>query len=156
MDSTAQGSGERRDTLQVHVVWYTRQGPYHTLPDSQKPKPMTWLNGINNSTDMNLNKTQVLVMDRSNFRFPAYSRHTLYISKSMNSFLSFTESLVSGYAHFRQRLPFRNTSIMHRIISFCELFLSVFKDYRESRGFAKLSFLVLRPLFLQHLQILSK
>ena len=64
IDSTAQGSGERRDTLQVHVVWYTRQGPYHTLPDSQKPKPMTWLNGINNSTDMNLNKTQVLVMDR--------------------------------------------------------------------------------------------
>lgn len=42
------------------------------------------------------------------------------------------------------------------LFSFCELFLSVFKDYRESRGFAKLSFLVLRPLFLQHLQILSK
>ena len=38
IDSTAQGSGERRDTLQVHVVWYTRQRPCCTLPDSQKPK----------------------------------------------------------------------------------------------------------------------
>lgn len=47
--------------------------------------------------------------DVCNFRFSAYSRHSLYISKSLNSFLSFTEILVSGYAHFRQRLPFRNT-----------------------------------------------
>ena len=39
MDSTAQGSGERRDTLQVHVVWHTKHRPCCTLPDSQKSKP---------------------------------------------------------------------------------------------------------------------